>query len=70
MIENESSAPQLLTAVMTVGLAVLLYGVYAGTHDAALAQPLQAVGGGIIVAGILGLALYLERLPGGDADGH
>lgn len=63
MIENESSAPQLLAALMTGGLAVLLYGVEIGTHDAALAQPLQAVGGAIIVAGILGLALYLERLP-------
>lgn len=70
MIENESSTPQLLTAAMTTGLAILLYGVYAGTTGAALAQPLQAVGGGIIVAGILGLAFYLDRLPDGDADGH
>lgn len=70
MIENESSSPHLLAIGMTIGLAILLYGVYAGTHDAALAQPLQAIGGGIIVAGILGLALYLERLPGGDEGGH
>jgi hypothetical protein len=66
MIENESSAPQLLTALMTVGLAILLYGVELGTAGADLAQPLQAVGGAIIVGGILGLALYLDRLPGGD----
>jgi hypothetical protein len=70
MIENESSAPYLLTGAMTVGLAILLYGVELGTHDGALAQPLQVVGGGLIVAGILGLAAYLDRLPGGDADGH
>lgn len=70
MIENESSAPQLLTVGMTVGLAILLYGVYSGTHGGAFAQPLQAVGGGIIVAGIFGLAIYLDRLPGGDEGGH
>lgn len=70
MIENESSAPYLLTAGMTIGLAILLYGVEVGTNDGALAQPLQAAGGGIIVAGILGLALYLERLPAGDGEGH
>lgn len=69
MIENESSAPLLLTGGMAVGLAILLYGVEIGTHGAALATPLQAVGGGIIVAGILGLAYYLDQLPGGD-DGH
>jgi len=69
MIENESSAPQLLTAGMTLGLAILLYGVEIGTHGAELAMPLQAVGGGIIVAGILGLAAYLDRLPD-TGDGH
>lgn len=63
MIENESSAPHLLTALMTGGLAILLYGVEIGLSDAPLAEPLQATGGAIIVAGILGLALYLERLP-------
>lgn len=68
MIENESSVPQLLAALMTGGLAVLLYGVEIGTHDAALAQPLQAVGGAIVVGGILGLALYLERLPDANDD--
>ncbi|AEN07120.1 hypothetical protein [Halolamina sp.] len=69
MIENESSAPQLLAALMAGGLAILLYGVEIGINDAALAQPLQAVGGGIIVAGILGLAFYLEQLPDKHA-GH
>ena len=63
MIEDESSAPQLLAALMAGGLAILLYGVEIGTHDAALAQPLQAVGGAIIVTGILSLAYYLESLP-------
>jgi len=63
MIENESSAPLLLTALMTGGLAVLLYGVEIGLSDSPLGEPLQAAGGAIIVAGILGLALYLERLP-------
>ena len=69
MLENESSAPQLLAALMTGGLALLLYGVEIGLSDAPLAEPLQAVGGAIIVAGILGLALYLERLPDVH-DGH
>lgn len=70
MIENESSAPYLLTAGMTIGLAILLYGVEVGTSGGALAQPLQAVGGGVIVAGILGFAYYLDQLPEGEGDGH
>lgn len=70
MIEDESSAPYLLTAGMTIGTAILLYGVEAGTNGAALAQPLQAVGGAIVVAGILGFAYYLEQLPEGEGDGH
>ncbi|NHX36647.1 MULTISPECIES: hypothetical protein [Halolamina] len=71
MIENESSMPYLLTGAMTVGLAVLLLGVELGTemgmHNAALAQPLQAVGGAVIVGGVLLLARYLDDLP--DRDG-
>jgi hypothetical protein len=70
MIENESSAPYLLTTGMTIGLAILLYGVEVGINDGALAEPLQAVGGGIIVAGILGFAYYLERLPEGEGEAH
>lgn len=70
MIENESSAPILLTAGMTAGLALLLYGVELGTTDGELAVPLQAGGGAIIVAGILGLAMYLERLPDTGDAGH
>lgn len=68
MIRNESSMPYLMAVAMTLGLAVLIYGVELGTHGAGLAEPLQAVGGAVIVAGILGLAWYIERLPGGDAD--
>lgn len=68
MIRNESSMPYLLAFAMTAGLAILIYGVELGTHGEALAQPLQAVGGGIIVLGIFGLAAYIERLPGGDTD--
>lgn len=68
MIRNESSTPYLMAIAMTVGLGVLIYGVELGTHDAALAEPLQAVGGAVIVLGILGLAWYIERLPSGDAD--
>ncbi|WP_049981436.1 hypothetical protein [Halolamina rubra] len=73
MVENESSMPYLLTGAMTAGLAVLLVGVELGTemgmHNAQLAQPLQAVGGAVIVAGVLLLARYLEGLPDQD-DGH
>jgi hypothetical protein len=68
MIENESSAPYLLTAGMTIGLGLLLYGVEVGTNDGAMAEPLQAVGGSVIVLGILGLAYYLERLP--ESESH
>lgn len=69
MVDDESSAPLLLTALMTGGLAILLYGVEIGTQGAAIAMPVQAVGGAIIVAGIIGLALYLDRLPDVH-DGH
>lgn len=73
MVENESSMPYLLTGAMTAGIAVLLVGVELGTemgmHNAQLAQPLQAVGGAVIVAGVLLLARYLEGLPDQD-DGH
>ena len=70
MIRNESSTPYLMAIAMTVGLGVLIYGVElgAGEHPSALAEPLQAAGGVVIVLGILGLAWYIERLPGGDAD--
>lgn len=67
MIENESSMPYLITGAMIAGLLVLLAGVELGTemwiHDTALAQPLQAVGGAVVVGGILLLARYLEQLP-------
>lgn len=68
MIENESSAPQLLTALIAGGLALLLYGVEIGLQGAALGELLQAAGGAIIVAGILGFAYYLEQLPDKFAD--
>lgn len=71
MIENESSMPYLITGAMTVGLAVLLVGVELGTelgmHNATLAPQLQAVGGAVIVVGVLLLARYLDQLP--DQDG-
>ncbi len=74
MIENESSMPYLITAGMTVGLAVLLVGVELGTemgmHSEALAQPLQAAGGAVIVGGILLFARYLEGLPDQEEAGH
>lgn len=69
MIRNESTTPYLLAIAMTVGLGVLIYGVELGTHGAAIAQPLQVVGGAVIVLGILGLAWYIERLPS-VADDH
>jgi|GEM_PF-523878 hypothetical protein len=74
MIENESSMPYLITGAMTVGLGVLLAGVELGTemwiHNEALAQPLQAVGGAIIVLGILLLARYMGGLPDQEEAGH
>ncbi|MBP1987411.1 hypothetical protein [Halolamina salifodinae] len=74
MIENESSMPYLITGAMTAGLGVLLAGVELGTemwiHNGALAQPLQAAGGAIIVLGILLLARYLEGLPDQEEAGH
>ena len=73
MIENESSMPYLITGAMTVGLAVLLLGVELGTemwlYNESLAQPLQAAGGAVIVAGVLLLARYLDQLPDQEA-GH
>jgi len=73
MIQNESSMPYLITGLMITGLAVLLVGVELGTemwmHSEALAQPLQAVGGAVIVGGVLLLARYLEQLPDQEA-GH
>jgi hypothetical protein len=68
MIENESSAPQLLAALIAGGLATLLIGVEVGIQGSPLGEPLQAVGGAIIVAGILGLAYHLEQLPDKFAD--
>jgi hypothetical protein len=68
MIRNESSAPYLLAFLMTGGLSTLLIGVELGVHDSSLAQPLQAVGGAVIVLGILGLAHYVGNLPGGEAE--
>ena len=74
MIENESSMPYLITGAMTAGLAVLLVGVELGTemwiHNEQLAQPLQGVGGAVIVAGILLFARYLEGLPDQEEAGH
>lgn len=73
MIEEESSMPYLITGAMVTGLALLLAGVELGTemglHNATLAPQLQAVGGAIIVGGILLLARYLEQLPDQQA-GH
>jgi len=73
MVDNESSMPYLLTGAMTLGLAVLLVGVELGTemwmHNELLARPLQAVGGAVIVGGVLLLARYLDGLPERD-DGH
>lgn len=73
MLDNESSMPYLITGAMTVGLAVLLVGVELGTemwlHNEPLAQPLQAVGGAVIVFGVLLLARYLDQLPDQEA-GH
>lgn len=57
MIKNESSTPYLTAAGMTLGLAVLIYGV---EHHM---MGLQAAGGAVIVVGILALAMYIMKLP-------
>lgn len=68
MIENESSVPLLLTALIAGGLSTLLIGVEVGIKGSPLGEPLQAVGGAIIVAGILAFAYHLEQMPDKFAD--
>jgi len=68
MIENESSAPLLLAALIAGGLSLLLIGVEIGLKGSPLGEPFQAIGGAIIVAGILAFAYHLEKLPDKFAD--